>query len=59
MIFNGHKTSHVREANAPGAATLTVVRRPPLDLKLGRDAVRVKEAYLRPEKIDTATGELS
>ncbi len=43
-----------------GAATLTLAYRPPLDLNFGSETVRVNlEAYLRQEKLDTATGELS
>ncbi|ALO68176.1 hypothetical protein AS189_18825 [Arthrobacter alpinus] len=43
-----------------GEATLTLVYRPPLDLKYGSETVRVNlEAYLRQEKLDTRTGELS
>ncbi|MHC6223062.1 S8 family serine peptidase [Arthrobacter sp. MMS24-S77] len=43
-----------------GAAKLTLVYRPPLDLGYGSETVRVNlEAYLRQEKVDRATGELS
>ena len=43
-----------------GAAKLTLVYRPPLDLRFGSETVRVNlEAYLRQEKVDLLTGELS
>lgn len=43
-----------------GEATLTLVYRPPLDLRYGSETVRVNlEAYLRQEKVNTSTGELS
>jgi hypothetical protein len=43
-----------------GEATLSLVYRPPLDLKYGSETVRVNlEAYLRQEKLNPWTGELS
>jgi hypothetical protein len=48
------------DGKCAGAATLTLVYRPPLDLKYGSETVRVNlEAYLRQEKVDAKTGELS
>lgn len=48
------------EGRCAGEATLTLVYRPPLDLRYGSEAVRVNlEAYLRQEKVNHETGELS
>lgn len=49
-----------RDGKCAGEATLTLVYRPPLDLNYGSETVRVNlEAYLRQEKVDPSTGELS